>query len=99
MGYFFNKQTRAYLGEGATDQFEFADEQIKAHVAFNYSIFGGVFKLGFTGVYLNRKELVDQVDKNTEIDLESDDYNSGWLNYVIAGAKLTFPLRGFLLLQ
>ena len=50
--------------------------------------FGGVFKLGFTGVYLNRKELVDQVSKNTEIDLESDDYNSGWLNYVIAGAKV-----------
>jgi hypothetical protein len=93
VGYFFNKQTRAYLGEGATDKFEFADRTDQGpYVAFNYSIFGGVFKLGFTGVYLNRKELVNQVDKNTEIDLESDDYNSGWLNYVIAGAKLTIPI-------
>ena len=30
--------------------------------------------------------------KANEIDLEADDYNSGWLNYVIAGAKLTLPI-------
>ena len=93
IGYFFNKQTRAYLGEASTDLFEFADRTDQGpFVAFNYSLFGGVFKIGFTGMYLMRKELVNQVNRNTEIDLEADDYNSGWLNYVIAGAKFTLPI-------
>ncbi|MAW07679.1 MAG: hypothetical protein CME61_05285 [Halobacteriovoraceae bacterium] len=95
LGYFYTKQQRAYLGTGAGDQFEFADRTDQGpYIAFNYSLFGGVVKIGFTGMYLMRSELVDQVDPATTIDLESDDYNSGWLNYTIAGIKLTLPIVG-----
>ena len=44
-------QTRSRLGHEATDQFEYADRfDHGPYAAFNISLFGGVIKLGISGV-------------------------------------------------
>lgn len=92
LGYMYSMQTRAYLGKEATDQFEYADRTDHGpYAAFNISLFGGVFKIGLSTVYLNRKEVFGESDPNTKITLKSDDYNQGSGLISTLGMRLTLP--------
>lgn len=92
-GYMLSKQTRAYLGHDATDLFEYSDRLDHGpYGSLNLSIMGGVFKVGATGVFLNRKETYGEADANTKLDLQADDYYKGSALIIIVGGKLTLPI-------
>ncbi|MCP4912700.1 MAG: hypothetical protein GY909_06245 [Oligoflexia bacterium] len=92
-GYLFSKQARGYLGEATTDLFQYADRRDHGpYAALNLSIFGGIFKVGASVIYLNRKEAFGEGDRNTTITLDDSDYNSGSATIFTTGAKLTLPV-------
>ena len=58
----------------------------------NFSFNGGILKFGVTGIYLTRTELMDDVDANTELNLNTDNYKTGSHIMYIAGGRLTLPI-------
>ncbi len=92
-GYLYSMQTRATLGTQAGAQFEFADRLDHGpYAAINIPFLGGIFKVGATGIFLIRKEIIDERDPNTTLDIQSSEYTKGTAFIMNAGAKLTFPV-------
>jgi len=93
LGYLYSKQIRGTIGQQATALYEYAvREDHGPYAALNISLFGGVIKFGASAILLNRKEKIDQVDRNTEVTLESSDYRKGSAVISTGGFKLTFPV-------
>ncbi len=92
LGYMYSMQTRAYLGKESTDLFEYADRTDHGpYAAANLSLFGGIFKLGLSVVYLNRKEVFGESDPEQKISLSDKDYNKGSALISTAGMRFTLP--------
>lgn len=92
LGYMYSTQTRAYLGAESTDQFEYADRTDHGpYAAANLSLFGGIFKIGISTVYLNRKEAIGEADPDEKISLDKNDYDQGSGFISTAGMRLTLP--------
>jgi len=93
IGYLFSKQSRARIKLEPVDAlFEFSDRRDHGpYAAINLSLFGGIIKLGATGVYVNRKEVISEQDRNTAVNLVPADYSSGSAFIGIGGIKLTLP--------
>lgn len=90
-GFLYSMSTRAQVTTDATS-FDFADRtDYGPYAAFNLSFFGGILKLGMSGILLIRSELIGSVDPNTPIALTSDDYKKGTGIVYTAGTKLTLP--------
>ena len=65
-GYLYSTQTRGTMGTNTGALFEYADRTDHGpYLALNYSIWGGVFKIGATAIYLSRKEVFGEADPNT----------------------------------
>lgn len=93
LGYLYSKQTRAYMDEGDSALFEYAKRtDTGPYWALNLSLFGGIMKFGLTGIWLERSESIDDVDKDTTINLQKQDYKTGKSWQFISGFKFTLPI-------
>jgi hypothetical protein len=93
MGFLFSRQQRATIASGATSLFEYAIRQdMGPYFALNLPLFGGIVKLGATAIWLNRKESLKDVDKDTVVELQDVDYKQGTSWQIISGLKLTAPI-------
>lgn len=92
-GYLYSNQKRATIGEHEDALFEFAEREDKGpYLALNISLFGGVIKFGGTMIYLRRKEIIDERDRNEEVNLEKGDYKRGRAPIGVGGVRVTLPI-------
>jgi hypothetical protein len=92
-GYLLSKRTRSTLGQDPAAQFEYADRMDHGpYAALNLSLFGGVFKVGASATYLNRKEVIGERDPNIDFAVRPEDTTKGSALIVVAGTKLTLPI-------
>ena len=94
VGYLFAKRSRAVMNDTTSATgFEFADRlDTGPYAAVNFSLFGGIFKFGASGIVLYRKEINQSVDPNATITLSSGSYSSGIAAIVTGGFKFTLPV-------
>lgn len=92
LGYLFSQRNRAIINDDAANNFEMAERRDHGPVfALNASFFGGVFKIGATGVYLIRRDLYKEVAPNGSTEIQDSDYKYGRGLQVTTGARLTLP--------
>jgi hypothetical protein len=92
LGYMYSVQRRATL-ETVTSPYEYAFRRDHGPVmATNLSLMGGIFKIGASAVYINRKELVKDFPASTPISINDSDYRNGDMLYVTGAAKLSLPM-------
>ena len=60
----------------------------------NLSIFGGIFKIGGSIIWLNRKEIKGVQDENLSADFEDGDHRKGAAFIATLGTRLTLPFAG-----
>lgn len=91
MGYMLAKRSRAIVTNAtSTTGFEYADRLDHGpYAALNISLFGGIFKVGASALYLKRKEISATADPNVSVSTNS--YNTGSSMVITAGTKLTLP--------
>lgn len=93
LGFFYSRQTKGFLGDEDTDQFEFADRyDFGPYLALNMSLGGGIFKIGVMGAWLTRFELIDDRVSTNLLDIKASEYNQGQMILLTPGAKLTLPI-------
>lgn len=91
-GYMISKRTKARLHTDYGDDFEYADRTDHGpYVAANISFMGGIFKVGATALWLNRKEAKGVQDESLSADFGDDVYKKGSAIIAIVGGKLTLP--------
>lgn len=92
MGYMLAKRTRAIVtSTTSATGFEYADRfDHGPYAALNLSLFGGIFKIGASGVLLIRKELSGTADPNVALNINNQ-YHKGDAAIITAGAKITLP--------
>ena len=94
LGFLFSSQVLAQLDSPGGD-LEFATRRdLAPYVGFSLSLWGGVFKLGGTAFYLNRRQANEdysQGDIPEEVDEDDFTKETGFLGMV--GSKLTLPYR------
>lgn len=92
IGYMYSVQQRAFIGDQVGDQFEYAQRtDTGPYAAFNFSLFGGIFKFGVSATYLFRKEAIGEADPSTALALADEDYNRGRMLYLTSGMRITLP--------
>lgn len=93
LGYLISQRDRAILNNDVANEFEVAERNDQGPVmSLNASLFGGVFKVGATAVYLNRKELYKVFSPSDPVVMSNADYKKGSSLQVTAGARLTLPV-------
>lgn len=92
MGYMLAKRTRAIVTSTASSTgLEYADRfDHGPYAAINLSLFGGIFKVGASGVLLIRKEISGSADPNVSLNIDNS-YNKGNAAIITSGAKITLP--------
>lgn len=92
-GYLYAFQQRATIGTDAAAKYEYAQRRDHGpYAALNFSLFGGVFKFGFSATYLNRKEIKTESDQSTALELTDADYQFGSAFIINTGMKITLPI-------
>lgn len=92
-GYMFSQRNRAIINEDVANQFEVAERKDHGPVfSLNASLFGGVFKVGATGIYLYRRELYKSFGPTEPMSVSRTDYRTGRSLQVTAGSKITLPI-------
>jgi hypothetical protein len=92
LGYLYSQRDRAIINKDTANKFEIAERKDHGPVlALNASLFGGVFKVGATAVYLNRRELYKSFGPTDPISIAGSDYKNGKGLQVTAGARLSLP--------
>lgn len=92
LGYMFSQRNRSIINDDAANQFEIAERRDHGPVmALNASFFGGILKLGVSGVYLMRRDLYKAIEPDEEINIQNSDYRVGNSVQVTGGARLTLP--------
>lgn len=92
-GYFFSQQARAALMNSTAD-LEFAERRDHGPiVGLNFSIFGGVIKLGASAAYLNRREYQKDFAINDPVSIDDSDYKKGKALIVTTGTRITLPYQ------
>ena len=93
MGYMFSQRNRAIINDDVANNFEMAERRDHGPVfALNASLFGGVFKVGATGVYVIRRDLYKSVAPGGSAKVIDSDYKYGRSLQVTGGVRLTFPV-------
>lgn len=93
LGYMYSQQNRARLRDIDGD-FEIAERTDSGPVmALNLSLFGGIVKIGATGILLTRSQLQKDFTsvETTNID-KNVDYRKGQMTHVTAGLRVTLPV-------
>lgn len=93
-GYLLAKRTRAVVTSSTlATGFEYADRfDHGPYAALNISLFGGIFKVGASTIFLNRKELIGTADPVATLSIGSNSYKKGNAFISTAGAKITLPI-------
>lgn len=92
IGYLFSQRNRAIINDDVANEFEVAERKDQGPVmSLNASLFGGVFKIGATAVYLTRKELYKAFGPTVPVDISGSDYRQGASLQLTAGTRLTIP--------
>lgn len=93
MGYMASKRIRATIENESNSQLEYADRLDHGPVtSVNGSLWGGIFKVGASVIYLSRSELIGTADPNNTVTIDSTQYKKGSMIFVNAGSKLTLPI-------
>ncbi len=93
LGYLFSQRNRSIINNDVANEFEVAERRDQGPVmSLNASLFGGVFKVGATAVYLNRRDLYKAFGPAAPVDINGNDYKKGSSLQLTAGARLTFPV-------
>lgn len=95
LGYMYSKKSKALVTTDETSpEFQYAYRRDHGpYASLNISFWGGILKLGMTGVMLNRKEINLTQAASAAVELEDGDYKKGATFYSISGAKLTLPFK------
>lgn len=93
LGYMFSQRNRSIINKDVANEFEVAERRDQGPVmSLNASLFGGVFKVGATAIYLNRRDLYKAFGPTAPVDINGNDYKKGSSLQLTAGARLTFPV-------
>ena len=95
IGYLFSQRNRAIVEKPAeTGDFEIAERRDHGPVfALNLPLFGGVFKVGASAVYLMRRELEKNFASNETVEIDKEqDYRYGKGLQLTVGSRLTLPV-------
>lgn len=93
LGYLLSKQMKTRLKNTDDALFEYADRADHGpYAGLNFSLFGGVFKLGVSAILLNRAEIKGEQDRDDSADFEDGEYKKGQALILTAGMKLTLPV-------
>jgi hypothetical protein len=93
LGYMFSQRNRAIVNKDVDNNFEIAERQDQGPVmSLTASLFGGVFKVGATAVYLTRRDLYKVFGPADPTVINDNDYKKGSGLQVTAAAKLTLPV-------
>lgn len=94
MGALYSTQAKGFIGQEAGAKFEYAERtDYGPYAGLNLSLWGGVIKIGITGVYLFREEISGEADQDAELDLPSSSYNKGHGVFATSGIKITLPYK------
>lgn len=94
LGYLVSQRYRSIINDDAENKFEVAERKDQGPVmSLNGSLFGGVFKLGITGVYLSRTDLYKSFLPTDPTKINGNDYKKGSSLQLTAGARLTIPVE------
>ena len=92
LGYLFAQRNRAIINDDAANKFEMAERRDHGPVfALNASLFGGIFKIGASAVYLIRRDLYKEVAPNASAEINDSDYKYGRSLQLTTGARITLP--------
>lgn len=92
LGYMFSQRNRAIINDDVANEFEVAERRDQGPVmSLNAALFGGVFKVGATAIYLNRRDLYKAFGPTAPLDISGNDYKKGSSLQITAGARLTLP--------
>ena len=95
LGAFYSRRTRSFYGGGTADRFEFADRMdFGSYMGSNISLAGGIFKLGATALWLERKEVIGDADANVGFKATAAQTAKGRMLLTVLGTRLTLPLAG-----
>lgn len=100
LGYLFSQRNRSIINDidpdpnNAANTYEVSERRDHGPVmSLSGSLFGGVLKLGASGVYLIRRDLYKSFLPTEETSISEEvDYKSGKSLQITAGARLTFPV-------
>lgn len=93
LGYMFSQRNRSIINNDAANEYEIAERKDHGPVfALNASLFGGVLKIGATGVYLIRRDLYASFGPTEQTVITDADYKYGRSLQVTAGVRLTLPV-------
>lgn len=92
LGYMYSQRNRSIINKDAANLFEVAERKDHGPVmALNASLFGGILKLGVSGIYVIRKDLYKSFGPTDPVVISNNDYRSGKSLQVTAGGRLTLP--------
>jgi hypothetical protein len=98
LGYMASQRNRSIINDIAVDPndpantYEIAERRDHGPVfALSGSFFGGILKVGASGVYLFRRELMKSFKPDENVSITSNDYKSGQSVQITAGTRLTLP--------
>lgn len=93
LGYLYSKQNRARLKTASSD-LEIAERLDQGPIlGFNLSLFGGVFKFGYSAAMLTREQLQKDFTSSDPVTISKvNDYTKGSMLYVTGGVRLTIPI-------
>ncbi len=94
LGYMYVQQNRARL-RSLSDNFEIAERIDSGPVmALSASLFGGIVKLGATGVLLSRKQMQKDFLPTDPVSITSStDYVKGAMTHITGGVRITLPFH------
>ena len=93
LGYLFSQRNRAIINDDTANLFEVAERRDQGPVmSLNASLFGGVFKVGATAVYLTRRDLYKSFGPTDPTEIGDADYKKGSSFQLTAGTRLTLPV-------
>lgn len=93
LGYMFSQRNRSIINKDTANLYEVAERKDQGPViSLNASLFGGVFKVGASAIYVMRRELYKSFGPTVPINITNNDYKSGRSLQVTAGGKLTLPV-------
>lgn len=92
LGYLYSQRDRAIINKDVANNFEIAERKDHGPVAaLNASLFGGVFKIGVSAVYLTRRDLYKSFGPTDQIEIADTDHKNGKSLQVTGGARITLP--------
>jgi hypothetical protein len=93
VGYMFSMQRRATIDNTPNALFEFSERQDNGpYAGFNISLFGGIFKMGASAVYVNRKQIIAEQAQDVPVVVAAGDYDKGRATIGTGGVRLVLPI-------